>query len=214
MPGTTTSWKLFISSWNASSFTPGTATVGNRPSDATDITDRLLGAEVDMSIGIGDVPQAIGTFVLDNNDGLYTPSNASRKYDTVLAYDADVAYETAYEPEHLWEWFRQPVFLVPVMNGSEVNPTTGAGWFSGFCTDVQFEDDGFNSTLTLTVVDWFTFASRYTFTQANLDAIAALRAGGRPFSTVPNFVWEYVLSSVPSPNVPSDVLDLNVSSYA
>lgn len=196
MPGTTTSWKLFISSWNASSFTPGTATVGNRPSDATDITDRLLGAEVDMSIGIGDVPQAIGTFVLDNNDGAYTPTSSSPT------------------PEQSYTWFRQPVFLVPVMNGSEVNPTTGAGWFSGFCTDVQFEDDGFNSTLTLTVVDWFTFASRYTFTQANLDAVAALRAGGRPFSTVPNFVWEYVLSAVPSPNVASDVLDLNVSSYA
>jgi len=197
MPGITTSWRLYISSWNKPIYSPGDATIGNRPSDATDITDRLIGAEVEMSVGIGEVPRGIGTFVLDNNDGLYTPST-----------------DPSLSEEHRWEWFRQPVFLVPLMNGAEVNPSTGAGWFSGFCTEVHVEDDGFNSTVTLTVEDWFTLAGRYTFTQANLDAIDALRAGGRSFSIVPNFVWEYVLSAVPAPAIDADVFEENVGSYS
>ena len=211
MPGITTSWRLYISSWNKPIYSPGDATIGNRPSDATDITDRLIGAEVEMSVGIGEVPRGIGTFVLDNNDGLYTPGTAT--YNISEEYDAEVEYNNGLSEEHSWEWFRQPVFLVPLMNGAEVNPSTGAGWFSGFCTGVELEDDGFNSTITLTVEDWFTFAGRYTFTQDNLDAIDALRAGGRSFSIVPNFVWEYVLTSVPSPGIDTDVLDLNVSFY-
>lgn len=214
MPGITTGWKLYVSAWTAANYAYGTATVGNRPVDAVELTDRLIGAEVEMTCGIGEVPTGRGVFVLNNDDGLYTPTDNSRSYDDDITYDRDVSYETGFEAEHSWEWFRQPVFLVPTLLGAEVEPGTAAGWFSGFCTDVKVEDDGYKSTVTLIVEDWFTFASRYTFPD---DLSLYLTAQGVPslnYAHLPDFLQYWVLGSVPGPVVDADTNAFSLGTYS
>lgn len=162
MGGIRTRWRVFISSWQSDFYISG-STVGNRPIDAVDATERVRGAEIRMQCGFGRLGTAGGTLEIDNGDGLYTPVGYNEE---AVTYDSPlIRYGQGFD------WHAVPIFVVPqwqyfgsttwqeVTSGGE----HGAGWFSGIVSAVEYNDDGFDATILLTVDDWFTYASRSQF---------------------------------------------------
>ncbi|MGA1036663.1 MAG: hypothetical protein ACO3VQ_02510 [Ilumatobacteraceae bacterium] len=184
-------WKLYIGSWREISYAIGTATVGNRPVDALDLTNLMLGAEVTMSCDFGKLGVASGTITLDNSAGSLT----RLLYDMGYAYDDDREYNSDY----VIEWFRAPVYLVPtcdlVDGTTEVGGDLGAGWFSGFVDGVEFDEDGFGNQITLHVIDWFTMAARYRFPD---DVYRT--------ADLATILQEEIMNVVPSPVFSADVI--------
>ena len=193
MAGIRTRWRIFISSWQ-SDFYISNATVGNRPIDAVDATERVRGAEIHMRCGFGTIGVATGTIVIDNSDGLYTPVGYN---ESAVTYDDPlIRYGQGFD------WYAVPIFVVPQwkQNGAiEWEEVTaggehGAGWFSGIVSTVEYQDDGFDATITLTVDDWFTYASRSYFP----DDVSTT-------DKLYNLFQNVILSAVPAPSFGADL---------
>ena len=193
MAGVRTRWRVFISSWQ-SDFYPSSSTVGNRPVDAIDATERVRGAEIRMQCGFGVPGTATGTLEIDNGDGLYTPVGYNEE---AVTYDSPlIRYGQGFD------WHAVPIFVVPQwqQNGAttweEVTSGAehGAGWFSGIVSAVEYKDDGFDATIILTVDDWFTYASRSQF-KTDVSTTDKLY----------NLFQNVILDAVPAPSFGADV---------
>lgn len=135
-------------------------TLGGVPLDAYDFTSRARQIDVGIEIGFGRPGTSSATIVLSNQDGALTPGGGG-------------TYQSV-------DWLSQPVWIVPQTSKSSFFPSTwlfpygnetGGGrnyqnnfadfLFTGIVSDVQFYDDGFDSTITLECADWSTVVDRY-----------------------------------------------------
>lgn len=106
------------------------------PTDAIDFTSRTVSLSVTENVKFGESARANATVVLLNEDGDLTPGGSGTYGD--------------------YDWIGQPMWVVPEFEsgGSWVNWYKGAA-FGGFITNIDFQDDGFTSTLTISAADWF-----------------------------------------------------------
>ncbi len=144
-----TGWDVSIGGFD------GTATVTNQavPTDAVDFTSRVRHLSVDQSIELGAIGRTETKVILDNTDGALTPNGGG-------------TYAT-------WDWFAQPLFVLaraglsdpPALLDADVivsGVRVKAPFFSGPIIGFDFVDDGFDSFVTLTAVDWLTFVGRWS----------------------------------------------------
>lgn len=101
----------------------------------TDFTSRVLGFSVKQSARPQRINSNTAIITLDNNDGALTP-NAGGTYDSV-------------------DWFAQGVFISTTVNGG-----TAQHIFYGLLDDFQLADNGTESTVTITALDWVAVAGR------------------------------------------------------
>lgn len=106
----------------------------------TDFTNRTLGLLTETAAAIGQLGTRTASVTFDNNDGAMTPGNGG-------TYSA-------------WDFFERGLFVsADVSNGAA---TSNAKLFSGVVTDFEVNDDGRNSTVTVTAVDAFQIIGRST----------------------------------------------------
>lgn len=101
----------------------------------TDFTSRVLGFNLTQSARPQRINGNSAIITLDNNDGALTP-NAGGTYDSV-------------------DWFAQGVFIE-----TTVNSGTAQGIFYGLIDDFELADNGTQSTVTITALDWVAVAGR------------------------------------------------------
>ena len=146
-----------FSGWNVeiggfASVGSGSVTAYGTPTDAIDFTNRVKSLKVDNQAYLGKVGRTTTQVVLDNNDGALTPEGGG----TYTSKD----------------WFAEPLHIVARIGTSypAAIEATDSGrdnpYFSGPINDFKFNDNGYESTVTLTAVDWGTFLSRFTFQAA------------------------------------------------
>ena len=158
-----TGWDVSIGGFD------GTATVTDQrvPTDAVDFTSRVRALKVDQSVKIGAIGRTEIKVILDNTDGALTPNGGG-------------TYAT-------WDWFAQPLFVLARAGLSEppaLLDVDALGLKAPFCSGpiigFDFVDDGFDSFVTLTAVDWMTFVGRWsvqvgqTVTDTALNALDTL----------------------------------------
>jgi len=113
------------------------------PDDATDFTSRVRSVEVDMSCAVGRVGGASARIVFDNSDGAFTPFGGG-------------TYED-------WDWLANPVWVQAKTGTNPASLTAQTPLFGGVVSDVEYQDDGFTSTVTVNCDDAFTLAARGVF---------------------------------------------------
>ena len=118
----------------------------------TDFTGRTRGFQIDVAAQVGQLGTRTATVTFDNNDGAMTPGNGG-------TYGA-------------WDFFERQLFIQATV--SDGTSTDTAGLFSGIVTDFALNDDGRNSTVTVTAVDVFQIIGRST-----------------PAGEYPAFSWSY-----------------------
>lgn len=141
----------------------------------TDFTGRTLGFQIDVAAQVGQLGTRTATVTFDNNDGAMTPGNGG-------TFGA-------------WDFFERQLFIQATV--SDGTSTDTAGLFSGIVTDFALNDDGRNSTVTVTAADVFQIIGRSTpageypaFTPAypsNTTSRALLNAFARATDDVPLF---------------------------
>ncbi len=134
-----TGWNVFIGgNLTSNSGTKGVA------DDSIDFTSRVRSFTTDKKVRIGEMGRHTAKVVFDNSDGAMTPAGGG----TYAATD----------------WLAEPL-MIQGKYGSDNPPTTipSAPYFSGIISDFQFVDDGFDSVVILTALDWYSWLSRYTF---------------------------------------------------
>ena len=98
-----------------------------------DVTDLCTGFSTEIKVGIAELGKASATVTLDNDDGRFTP------------------YEGGGTGTYRYlDWYSQTIQIV--------NDTTRVV-FDGVIRDISFDDNGVNSTMTITAVDWLSAAS-------------------------------------------------------
>ncbi len=154
-----TGWDVSIGGFD------GTATVTSQrvPTDAVDFTSRVRHLSVDQSIELGAIGRTETTVILDNTDGALTPNGGG-------------TYAT-------WDWFAQPLFVLARAGLSEppaLLDVDALGLQAPFCSGpiigFDFVDDGFDSFVTLTAVDWMTFVGRWSVQTGQTVTDTALNA--------------------------------------
>tara|TARA_R110000796_G_scaffold48615_4_gene116474 strand:+ start:4203 stop:5498 length:1296 start_codon:yes stop_codon:yes gene_type:complete len=142
-------------------FAPGSGTVTAQgvPTAAVDFTSRVRALKVDQSIKIGAIGRSEIKVILDNTDGALTPGGGGTYAD--------------------WDWFAQPLFIL-ARAGLSDPPALYSLPYSGPIVSFDFVDDGFDSFVTLTAVDWMTFVGRWsvqtgqTVTSSSFTALKTL----------------------------------------
>ena len=106
----------------------------------TSFTSRTLGFHLDVQAQAGQVGTRTVTVTFDNNDGALTPNNGG-------TYAA-------------WDFFERQLYIYATVDDG----TTSEDWglFGGVVTDFALNDDGINSTVTMTAVDPFQVQGRST----------------------------------------------------
>jgi len=134
-----TNWKLWIGK-----ATPGA--VGSYlvdgyliPEQGFDLTDRMMGAMFTRRIEFGEVGEASCEITFDNSDGAFTPGGGG-------TYDAGGL-----------DWFSQWVIYL-ISFADLVDGTTPVGIaYTLIPSDVDIDDDGFTSTVTVTGRDFMSY---------------------------------------------------------
>jgi len=150
----------------------GTASVttSGTPTDADDFTSRIRSVTVDHQVWLGRVGRSTATVVLDNQDGALTPGGGGTHSSR--------------------DWFTEPLFVLARADTSDppaLLTTTlnlRAPFFAGPIIEVDFVDDGFDSTLTLTAADWVTFVARFTAQTGSTETAEVLTVFGNLASDV------------------------------
>jgi len=150
----------------------GTAavTTSGTPTDADDFTSRVRSFTVDHQVALGRLGRSTAQVVLDNTDGALTPGGGG-------TYSARA-------------WFSEPVFVLARAGTSDPPALVTtllnlrAPFFAGPIIDVDFVDDGFDSTMTLTAADWITYVSRYTAQAGSTETAEVLTVFGNLASDV------------------------------
>jgi hypothetical protein len=149
-----TGWDVQIGGYGSTSGS-SSVTSYNVPADAIDFTSRVKSLKVDNQAYLGKVGRTTAQVVLDNNDGALTPEGGG----TYASKD----------------WFAEPLHVIGRIGTSDppaiqTGATSINPYFSGPINDFKFHDDGFESTVILTAVDWGSFFSRFTFQAAATEA--------------------------------------------
>jgi len=136
-----TNWELWVR--KATPGGVGTYT-GDIPDYGFDLTDRMMGAAFTRRVEFGEVGEASCEITFDNSDGHLTPF----PYDHDTIYDDDRFYDNGLD------WFSQwVIYLIPYAD--LVDGTTQRGIaYTLIPTDVDIDDDGFTSTVTVTGRDF------------------------------------------------------------
>lgn len=150
------------------------------------ITSYVLGMSIKHEAGIGEIGTSSMTVTLNNNTGIFTPSEAG----------GNGTYKST-------DWTANLIYAE-----STVTTTVGTSTprsFTGPITDFKIFDDGKNSTVTLTAVDWIRGANTQAFTatlSATTDGFADLvqkylrgTSGYGPGITPPVFGGTYTLTA-------------------
>lgn len=122
--------------------------------NSDDITDRVMGFSCTTSAPFGASGSATATLTLANNDGAFTP-NAGGTYGAVDYFAKAILIDA--------ETFENGVAVKE--GGLTVDPVT---IFHGLITGFDLNDNGLNSTVTLTCDDWLAVGGRSRVTQPTL----------------------------------------------
>ena len=107
----------------------------------TDFTARTLGLQIDVAAQTGQMGTRTATVTFDNNDGAMTPGNGG-------------TYST-------WDFFERQLYIKATVDNGIATPFP-CELFGGVVTDFALNDDGRNSTVTVTAVDPFQIQGRST----------------------------------------------------
>jgi len=154
-----TGWDVSIGGFDGNT----TVTAQNVPTDAVDFTSRVRALKVDQSIKLGAIGRTEIKVILDNTDGALTPEGGG-------------TYAS-------WDWFAQPLFVLSRAGLSDP-PALYELPYSGPIVGFDFVDDGFDSFVTLTAVDWLTFVGRFSVQTGQTVTTNAFTALGTLASTV------------------------------
>lgn len=128
----------------------------------TDFTARTLGLQIDVAAQAGQMGTRTATVTFDNNDGAMTPGNGG-------TFSA-------------WDFFERQLYIKATVDNGIDTPFP-CELFGGIVTDFALNDDGRNSTVTVTAVDPFQIQGRstpttdypaFSFTYPNNTIIYAL----------------------------------------
>lgn len=116
-------------------------------SHTIDVTSRTLGANVTQIVEVGTAGTGEATIQLDNNDGAFTPFNGGT-YSDLNAYGYALIIDCT-------------------VNDGLTNYERNV--YGGVVSDFKLNDDGINSTVTISAVDGLTLAGRSEVGYVNLD---------------------------------------------
>lgn len=106
-----------------------------------DFTSRTLGFSTEMNVPYGSVGTSSLTLTLLNNDGALTPNGGGTYTST--------------------DWFQKAIIINALCGDSYYSPPSTVEYvFAGLITDFVLEDDGTQSTVTITAVDALTKLSQ------------------------------------------------------
>ena len=106
----------------------------------TNFTSRVMGASINQFVDVNTVGQGTCTVTLLNKDGALTPGGGGTYSNT--------------------DWFQQAMRVSVLTNTGGANTETLV--FNGAVTDFDLMDDGVYSTVTISALDFLTFAGRTT----------------------------------------------------
>ena len=190
-----TDWAVAIGGFIGNQTTDGRGI----PTDSIDFTSRMRGFTADFTIGLGDLGTGKVVVELDNTDGALTPGGGG-------TYGS-------------FNWFGEPLFLLPKAgltdppNGISQEPLNPAvPTFAGAISDFRYFDDGFDSTVTLTALDWASLRGRESFqadysTSTTTDVAIAAAAG---YSNLPTYGASLANSNVFADLPAADWTDITV----
>lgn len=101
------------------------------------MTDRCVGFSIDQRAPVGSFGSSTATVELRNDDGKLTPGGGGTFTD--------------------FDWFNAALWIHATVTGDE---SSAAYLFEGIITDIQFRDDGLNSTAVITAADAFSIGGR------------------------------------------------------
>lgn len=116
----------------------GTPKVTTPLSFDKDFSSRILGFSYDLQLAFSKYSPMNARVTLDNRDGALTPGGGG----TFSSFD----------------WFSNPLVMFPVIDGTMSSDPL----FAGMTTDFKLDDDGINSSVTLTLGDLFLVISEST----------------------------------------------------
>jgi hypothetical protein len=144
---------------------------GGVPDERFDLTPYIKGLDFVQEIEYGQLGSGVLTMTLENSTGGFTP----QQYDDEFAYDSDRFYNNGLN------WF--DTWLVYLQGFADTGPgTTLASQYALIPTDVDFTDDGYQSTITVTAMDYTVWLER--------NALAELAISGANSRVVLNTLLE------------------------
>ncbi|MHC4707915.1 MAG: hypothetical protein ACYS8I_12625 [Planctomycetota bacterium] len=115
--------------------------------DSIDVTSRTYGATINQEVSVGAVGVSTATIEIDNNDGAFTPFNGGT-YSNV-------------------DFFAYALIIDVTVSDGVTNYQRNV--YGGVINDFKLNDNGTNSTVTLSAVDGITIAGRSEIGYANLN---------------------------------------------
>lgn len=141
---------------------------------ATDFSDRATGISIRQPLGFMQPASHQCVLTLNNFDGALTPG-AGGTYSSI-------------------NWFKQAIFVTCTVNGTDT-----AEVFHGIIDDFDLADDGTNSVVTVTALDWFSIGAR-AFAQQNSSVSTPIPWTERVQATINAATVSYGYPSLPALN--------------
>lgn len=156
-----TDWKVLARQPIAGGTPAGMSSTSGVPDRGFDLTPRLRGLVMVDEVEYGEVGSRQIELALDNSDG----GLSFLPYDSGFLYDEDRTYDNGVN------WFNNwIIYIVPC-----ADTTDGTTEFSAFggliVTDVEVEDDGFTSIVTVFARDFATWMERSALANVNIVAV-------------------------------------------
>jgi len=160
-----TDWKVLARQPIAGGTPAGMSSTSGVPDSGFDLTSRVRGLMMVDEVEYGEVGSRQIEMTLDNSDGAFSPGGGG-------TYDAGGL-----------DWFSNwLIYIVPCADTTD--GTTERTAFGGLIvTDVEVEDDGFTSTVTVFARDFPTWMERSALANVNLVSLSVADAVGQLIST-------------------------------
>lgn len=146
----------------------GMTVTSGLPDDRFDLTAYIKGCEVTSECEFGKLGEASITLVLENSPGTFSP----QKYDDGFAYDSSRFYDNG--PNWFSDWF-----LVLQSFADTTDGTTLIDNRTYCITDVQYEDDGYSSEVTVFGRDMSVLMERTGLSDVNIGSQNAIEGMDR-----------------------------------
>ena len=131
---------------------------GGIPDERFDLTPYVRGVEFVQEIEYGQLGSGVLTMTLENSTGGFTP----QQYDDGFAYDSDRFYNNGLN------WF--DTWLVYLQGFADTGAgTTLASQYALIPTDIEIADDGYQSTITVTAMDYTVWLERNALAQLSIS---------------------------------------------